>query len=298
MDKLNQMLTFAKVAETGSFTEAAAQLGVGKSAVSMAISRLEQQLDTRLLHRSTRQLRLTEAGERYYQACLRITEEVALADEQIQLLRDEVSGRLRITCPVGFANRVLLQALDQFMAQYPAINLELILDDKTINLVEEGIDLAIRIAELENSELVAKPLIHAPMVLCAAPSFIEKHGSPSRIEDLSHLPWVLYSHTPEYLRHEHDGQVYQIHTKGRIKVNNEQARLQLTLAGHGLALMPAYEAWDAMQNGQLIEFKMEIPIPTIPVTALYQNRKFLPRKLTVFMEFLHDHLQQRPWQQQ
>lgn len=295
MDKLNQMLVFAKVAETLSFSVAARQLGVGKSAISMAVTRLEQSLGARLLHRTTRQLSLTEAGHRYNRFCANIADELASADEQVRTLSSGICGSIRITSPAGFGNRVLIPAAQRFMSLYPDVSLDLILEDRNLNLVEHEIDVALRIANLSDSELIARPLIQVPLVLCASPDFLKRHGTPASPEDLNDIPWVMFSHLPERLEHEHAGVRYVVQPRGKIRVNNEQARLQLVLDGAGLTLAPMYEVWDGIASGELTVIDFGFPLPATPITALYLNRRFLPRKIEVFIEFFQQYLSEMPW---
>ncbi len=297
MDNINSMLLFAAVVETQSFSRAAQNLGIGKSAVSMQIGRLEERLGIKLLNRTTRQLSLTEAGKVYYQSCARIAEEARFAHDQIKQLTDEVSGTLRLTCPVGFGNRVLIPAVSAFLQRYPALRLDIDLNDDSINLTEKGMDLAIRIAELSDSSLIARPLAQAPLVLVAAPDYLNRNGTPTALNELEQHQWVLFSHVPEVLHYDYQGQSFTIHTQGRVKVNNEAARLNLVLSGQGLGLMPIYDAWQALEQGSLVRLFSAIPLPHAPISALYQDRKFLPIKITVFLDYLHDHMQQQPWLQ-
>ena len=294
-DRLSSMVLFARVVEAQSFSGAARQLGIGKSAVSMQISRLEQQLGVRLLNRTTRQLNLTEAGQRYYQSCALIAEEARRANEQIGKLKDELSGSLRITCPVGFGSRVLTPALQSFLERYPDLEIDLNMDDRAVNLVEEGYDLAIRIAHLPDSSLVAKPLARVPLAICGSPAYFKKHGMAASIDALQQHDWVLSTHLPARLQYEHAGQQYVINPRGRVRVNSEDVRLKLVLAGMGISVMPEYETWQAIQAGELQQVLKEYPMPVIPITALYHDRKFLPRKIPVFTEFLQHYLLQQPW---
>lgn len=295
MNNLNQLLLFAKVVETGSFSETARQLGIGKSAVSMQISKLERQLGVKLLHRSTRQISLSEAGEIYFQSCALISEEVTRANERIKLFKNEVSGFLKITCPIGFGNRVLLPALAAFFDKYPDVNIEVVLDDRDVNLVEEGIDVAIRVASLPDSSMIAKPLVCTSMVVCAAQDYYTKAGMPECFKDMENHQWVLSTHTPTKLPYQHDGFQSVININGKIKVNNEQARLNLALAGYGLSLMPAYEAWDSIKKGLLIEVDFDIDSPQIPITALYHDRKYVPKKLSIFIDYFKQYLLTQEW---
>lgn len=295
MENINRMVLFAKVVESNSFSEAARRLGIGKSAVSMQINRLEQELGIKLLNRTSRHLSLTEAGKHYYQSCARIAEEVSSANEQIKNLRHEVSGLLRITCPVGFGNKIIVPAIREFLNQYSDIEIELDLDDRNVDLAEQGFDLAIRIAELPDSSLIARHLVDAPLVLCATPQYLEVNGIPTSIEDLNNHQWVLFSHMPSKLQYEHNGQEYIINTKGRVKVNNEAARLNLVLANFGLSLMPIYDAWSGIKEGKLTRLFKEYDLPGVPITALYLDRKFLPKKITIFIDFIKNFLLQQEW---
>jgi len=295
IENLNRMLLFAKVVESNSFSETARGLGIGKSAVSMQINRLEEELGVKLLNRTSRHLSLTEAGKHYYQSCARIAEEVNFANEQIKTLQDEVSGILRITCPVGFGNKVLVPAIKNFLTEHPNIEIDLDLNDENVDLSKHGFDLAIRIAELPDSSMICRRLFDAPLVLCATPQYLESNDMPTSIEDLNNHPWVLFSHTPSRLKYEHNGQEYIINTKGRVKVNNETARLNLALSHLGLALMPIYDAWESIQEGKLTRLLENFDLPSVPITALYLDRKFLPKKITTFIDFTKLFIQQQGW---
>ncbi|KPJ94509.1 MAG: hypothetical protein AMJ53_05140 [Gammaproteobacteria bacterium SG8_11] len=295
MENLNRMLLFAKVVESNSFSETARRLGIGKSAVSMQINRLEDELGVKLLNRTSRHLSLTEAGKHYYQNCARIAEEVNFANEQVKSLKDEVSGILKITCPVGFGNKVLVPAIKEFLTEHPHIEIELDLNDENVDLSKLGFDLAIRIAELPDSSMICRPLFDAPLVLCATPQYLESNGVPTSIEDLNNHLWVLFSHTPSRLKYEHNGQEYIINTKGRIKVNNETARLNFVLSHFGLSLMPIYDAWESIRKGKLTRLLENFDLPSVPINALYLDRKFLPKKITTFLDFTKNFIQQQGW---
>lgn len=294
-DSITTMQLFVRVVEAESFSRAARQSGIGKSAASMQISRLEKQLGVKLLNRTTRQLSLTEAGRSYYQSCLRIVEEAQYAHEQLGKLSHQVSGRLRLTCPVGFGNRVVVPAVDRFLEAYPCIDLELDLSDIPRNLTEAGFDLAIRIGELDSSNLIARPLAKVALLLVAAPGYLARHGTPGGIGELAKHRWVLSSHTPRRLHYEHQGERYIIDTSGRITVNDENARTALVCQGHGLGLMPAYEAWEALERGQLVRLFEDYPIPASPISALYHDRRFLPQKVSAFIDYFREHLEEQIW---
>jgi len=295
MNNLNQMAVFVKVVESKSFSKAAEQLGIGKSAVSMRISQLEKELGIRLLHRTTRHLRLSEAGQAYYQGCIRVVEEAQRANDRAKTYKNDVSGFLKMTCPVGFGNRVLLPAMQTFLAENPNLEIELVQEDRDLNLVTEGIDLAIRVASLPDSSMIAKPLAATRVVVCASPDYFKKNGMPTSITDMENHPWILFSHVPARLKYQHNNQQYVINTRGKITVNNEQARLTLAKAGFGLAFMPMYEAWEAINNGQLQEVTVETHAPLLPITALYHDRQYISAKLKIFIDFLHLYLNKQVW---
>lgn len=295
VDSLAAIQLFVRVVEAGSFSQAAKQSGIGKSAASMQISRLEKQLGVRLLNRTTRQLGLTEAGRSYYQSCLRIVEEVQYAHEQLQNSSHQVGGKLRLTCPVGFGNRVVVPAASRFLEAHPEIELDLDLSDATQNLTEGGFDLAIRVGELVSSSLIARSLAKVSLLLVASPGYLERHGTPETIDALAGHQWVLSSHTPSRLPYEYEGVKYTIDTRGRITVNDEIARTTLVCQGHGLGLIPAYEAWEAIEKRQLVRVLEGYPIAASPINALYHDRRFLPQKVTVFLDSFSDYLREQSW---
>ncbi|MBT6118686.1 MAG: LysR family transcriptional regulator, partial [Rhodospirillaceae bacterium] len=197
MDHLAGMAVFAKVVEARSFTAAAEQLGLSKSAVSKQISRLEDRLGIRLLNRTTRRLSLTEAGAAYYERCARIVAEAEAADLAITHLQSEPRGVLQVNAPMSFGIAHVAPAIPDFLERYPELRVDMTLNDRVVDLVDEGFDVAIRIGALADSSLIARRLAESRMVAVAAPGYLQRHGAPDRPEDLERHNCLSYSYTPQ-----------------------------------------------------------------------------------------------------
>ncbi|MCB1672218.1 MAG: LysR family transcriptional regulator, partial [Pseudomonadales bacterium] len=205
MDKFTQYQTFCSVIETGSFVNAAAELGMSKAAVSRYVSELENHLRVRLLQRTTRRMSLTEEGELFYARCRSLLSEIDEAENEVSSRSQEVSGQLRVNVPVSFGIRYLARLWHGFHELYPGVRLDITLSDRVVDLVDDGYDLAIRIARLSSSSLVSRQLSSTRMVLCAAPGYLEKYGRPQQPLDLTRHKTISYSYWAEGNEWRFDG---------------------------------------------------------------------------------------------
>ena len=194
-EQLKSMVVFAQVIEQGNLTAAAKHIGLSRAVVSYHIKKLESQLGVKLMNRSTRSISLTEAGAEYYQSCRIIAEQATTANQQIENLKNEPEGLLKITCPVNVGMQIVVPALSEFRRLYPKIELDIMLSDEVVNIMQEGIDLAIRGAPLPDSGLQASKLSTLPTCLCGSPNYFKKHGRPLTPSDLEQHDWVIYKLT-------------------------------------------------------------------------------------------------------
>ena len=288
MDKLQAMDAFAKVVATRSFAEAARRLGLTRSAVSKAVMELERDLGARLLDRTTRRVAPTEAGLAYYERCLAIVAEVQETEELISRLHDEPKGLLKINVPMSFGMLYLGDAVADFMAQHADLGIELILNDRFIDPIEEGVDVTIRIGALVDSSLIARRLAPARRVMVAAPAYRAAHGLPERLPDLARHRCLHYGHSTAAPRWQLiDGdRVCNVPVTSALCSNNGDVLRAAALRGNGIALLPTFMVGPDIKAGRL-----EIVLPThlpreLGIHALYAPNRYLAAKTRVFIDFL------------
>lgn len=297
MDKLRAMTVFVAAVESGSFTDAAARLDMSAVMVGKYITQLERQLGVRLLERNTRRQSLTDAGRVYIEECRRVLEQVAAADASVERLRAEPAGRLRISAPATFGACAIAPAVATFLTRFPQVRVDLDLSNRVVNLLEEGIDLAVRIGDLHDSGLVAKPLCLYRMVICAAPSYLSAFGIPQSPEELpnhrclSHMVWN--QRTEWRMAGSDDAGAWR---RDPVLSCNDGLGLKMAaLAGAGLLLQPEILVREELDSGRLVRVLDDyLPAPR-PITLLWrQDLRPLP-KLSGFISHLQDAIaQQRP----
>jgi DNA-binding transcriptional LysR family regulator len=285
MRHYQQMAIFAKVVELKSFTGAARALGLPKSTVSVQISRLEEHLGVRLLQRSTRSLSITAPGASYYDYCARLVELADQANTEIGRMQERPTGLLRITAPVNFGAVILSPLAVTFLKRHPDLTIELLLLDRRVNLIEEGVDLAFRLGPMRGSSLVARSLGTIRHRLCAAPGYVERHPLPTCPKDLRDhecLPHGLR----ESWKFVRDGEGKTLTIKGRFSVNNLQGIRNAALAGLGIVRLPDYMCSEDLRTGRLIEILEDWPEPPTECRAVYPAKRHLPRKVRSFLDFV------------
>ncbi len=289
MDRLAGMAVFARVVEAESFTVAAAQLGMSKSAVSKAIAALEDRLGARLLNRTTRRLALTEVGHAFYERCARVVAEAEEAELAVTRLQEVPRGTLRINAPVSFGALHLGPALTDFMRRYPDLRIEIEFTDRFVDLIEEGWDVAVRIATLPDSSLIARKLADAELIVCAAPSYWQRRGRPSVPQDLAGHDCITYAYqaTPnEWPFAGADGQRFGVRVKGPLHSNNGDMAQRAALAGLAVAALPRFLCGPELAAGRLERVLAEwMPRPP-GIYALYPHNRHLSAKVRVFVDFL------------
>ncbi|MCH8037974.1 MAG: LysR family transcriptional regulator [Proteobacteria bacterium] len=298
MEDLSAMAVFARVVEMESFSGAARALGLSKSAVSKRVGRLEDRMGLRLLNRTTRRLSLTEAGAAFYQGCRRVVAEAEAAERAVSRLASAPRGRLKVNAPMSFGVRHLAPALPDFMARYPELNVDLTLNDRVVDLVEEGFDLAIRIARLAESSLIARRLAPNRLVLCAAPSYLAAHGAPRAVEDLKDHACLLYSYQTagDAWRLCGPGGERRLAVTGRLRINNGDALLAAALGGLGVALLPCFICGQDLRAGRLIQVLPAWSGPAdTAIAAVYPASRNLSPKVRVFVDFLTERFSGTPY---
>ena len=294
MDSFGAIPVFVAVVEKGGFSAAAVALGLSKSAVSKRINRLEAQLGVRLLHRTTRRLGLTEAGERYYDNAVRALEAANRAEDAVTELQGEPSGRLRISSPMSFGRLHLAPMIPSFLQRYPKLQLELVMDDKKVDLVAAGIDVAIRSGAggLPDSSLVARKLVPLRHVVCASPRYLEDRGAPQAPAELAERNCLLFSYSSDAgeWAFSRNGETASVSVSGNYQVNNSEALLAALREGLGIGRVPTFVAGPAIQSGELVAVLPEWQLPEHALYAVYPERAYLPAKVRAFLDFAVEYL--------
>lgn len=283
---------FVAVAETGRFTAAAERLGLSSSHVSRQVARLEERLQTRLFYRSTRKVALTEAGQTFLQHCQRL---VDARDEALRAVNDltgEPKGLLRMTCAVAYGERFIVPLVNEFMARHPQLRVEIELSNRPLDLVHEGLDLAIRLGRLQDSRLVATRLAPRVMYLCAAPSYLERYGRPHSLSELGrHNCLIGSSDQWSFLA---EGREQTVRVQGNWRCNSGEAVLDAALRGFGLCQLPDYYVLEHLQNGRLVSLLEQHQPPNTAVWAIYPQQRHLSPKVRQLVDFLKEGLANHP----
>lgn len=288
MDKLNLMNSFVHIAEKGSYTAAAHHLGKTKALMSTHVSQLENILEVRLIHRSTRGLQLTDAGRAYYEQAKRILDDISMVEIGMKSDQKQIAGRLRISAPTTFGECVLMPFIAEFTQQHPELAIDVVLNDRFVDLVSEGFDIAIRIGHLQDSDLIAVSIGYMTLKACASPAFIEQYGQPNHPSELAQLPAVFDSNHkgPKLRQCFKQGETVSFSIQATISVNNALA--SATLAAHVpvLTISPDFAVDPYIQSQQLVPLLADYDFGAYPINAVYSHRKYLQQKVTVFNQAL------------
>ena len=292
MDKISAMQIFRRVSESGSFSAVSREMGLSQPTVSKQIAALEENLSTKLLSRSTRQINLTDAGRHYYERCCRILDEIAETEAELGNQRTLPTGMLRVNIPIAAGRIKILPCLWEFITKYPDLKIDTIFDDSYIDLVKEGVDVAIRIGELSDSSLVARKIGMVPRYIVASPAYLKKHGEPKELKDLEQHNCLVYNLLSTRNEWHFDG----IHGKQKISVhgqfssNSPDAIRQAVLQNQGIAVILSWIVEDDIAKGDM---KIIMPqyIPTsLEVNAIYPQRRFMPAKVSLLLDYLQKEL--------
>ena len=300
MDRITGIGLFIRVVETGSFSKAAVEAGVTQPTATKAVAAMEQRLGARLLHRSTRGVTPTETGALYYDKCKLIAREIDEADNLATLRQSRVGGMLRISTSTAFGRRVVVPLVLRYMALHPDITLDLSFDDRYVNLVEQGVDLAIRMGPMADSSLGARYLGTNPWLMVAAPAYLAARGTPASAADLAAHDCVVYSSVQgddRWSQRTGAGEKLSVPVKGPLRSNNLSAILAAARAGMGLAVLPWYVARESLADGAVVPVLAGHGLPEQEVHAVFPSPKLVPLKVTSFSAFLQQALADDWWRQ-
>ena len=289
MNKLAAMMTFRRVAELGGFAAAARDLDLSNAAVSKHVRELELELGAVLFARTTRRLSLTEAGAELYRRSVRALEEIQNAELEVARFQTEPRGALRISAPMSFSILHLGPVVHGFLERYPGVSIELDLNDAQVDLVKDGVDLAIRIGRLQDSSLIARKIAPCRQVLCAAPAYLEKRGLPERPEDLLEhncIVYTLLSAPREWRFMSPEGEPLVVPVNGSMHSNNGLVNRAAAIAGAGIVLLPTFYVGEELRAGTLKPILCKFKPQEIAIHAVYPERRNLMPKVRAFVDHL------------
>jgi DNA-binding transcriptional LysR family regulator len=289
LDRFSALTVFAKVVEQGGFARAAERLGVSTSAVSRRVGELEAHLDTRLLNRTTRRLSLTETGQAFYERCVQLLADLEEAEEAVTAAAVTPRGTLKLTCSVTFGVRHLAPALAAFAARHPQMRFDVELSDRAVDIVDEGIDLAIRIGDIGSQSLIGRRIGLTQLVCCAAPAYLARHAAPRVPADLAAHACLSYEYARErntWRFRDAGGRDHEVRIAGPAHANNGQMLCALAVAGMGINLEPDFIVAPEVRAGRLLPLLRGYAPPAIDIYAAYPSRRHLSAKVRAFVEFL------------
>ncbi|MFC1749054.1 LysR family transcriptional regulator [Pseudomonadota bacterium] len=286
MEGMGAIPVFVAVAESGGFSSAARKLGVSKSAVSKRITQLEDKLGVRLLYRTTRRLNLTEAGEHYYENAVKALAYACEAEDSVTQLQESPQGRLRINAPMSFGRLHIAPLIPKFMAQYPEINIDLVMNDSVVDLIEGGFDIAIRGGDLPDSTLVARKLAPMHSVVCASPDYMAQNTMPRTPAELSEHNCLLYAYSVNEWCFQKEAKIETVQVTGNYQVNNGEALREAILQGSGIGRIPTFVAGPEIASGRLDVVLSDYTMPPKTLYAVYPKRQHLPAKVRLFIDFV------------
>ncbi len=291
MDTLDGMKTVVAVVEAGSFTAASERLNISKALASKYVGEVEKRLNVRLFHRSTRKLALTEAGKSYYQRALPLLEEFTELVDSVTGDQSSPQGLLRVSVPVAFGEMKLAPLIPRFMQQNEDLRLEIILSNSMVDMVEEGIDVRIRVGGVEDSSLIARHINTLPLILCASPAYLKQHGRPKEAQDISQHNCIIDSNFrigTQWPIISSTGKTESINVNTRISASSPSAVKEIAVAGGGIGMVPRFIVEPALEQGLLEEVLPGFSTLEFGLFALYPHRRYLPKKARCFIDFLVD----------
>lgn len=297
MNRFDEMQAFVRIVEAGSLTGAADQLNVAKSAVSRRLAELERRLGVRLLTRTTRTMTLTDAGQTYYQRARDVLAAVEDAECTVREASGAVSGRIRLAAPLSFGITHLGPALREFTRQHPAIELDIDLNDRQVDLVAEGFDLAIRIARLADSQLAARRLTCVHHAVLASPDWWAEHGTPATPEALAEHQALEYSNAPQsgWAYVDTNGKTRSVRVPPILRANNGEFLRDAAIAGMGVVLQPSFLTYRAIEAGKLVPVLTDYEWPRLDAWAIYPATRFLPQRVRALVDFLAERFGDAPY---
>jgi DNA-binding transcriptional LysR family regulator len=298
MDRLSAIEAFVAVAEASSFSEAARRLRGSKSAISRLVAGLEAELGARLLNRTTRSLTLTEAGRGYFDRASRILADLKEANLAVSQLQATPRGRLRVSAPMSFGFLHMAPALATFLTRYPDVELDLVMNDRFVDLVDEGFDAAVRIGSMDDSSLVARKLAPIRRAVCASPAYLKARGVPDTPDDLKAHECLSNSNisiTHEWRFTARDGKPWPVEVRGRLSANNGDALRMAGLSGMGLINLPTFIIGDDLRAGTLVRVLDDFIPQDMTLNAVYPHARHLSPKVRAFVDFLSERFRPQPY---
>jgi DNA-binding transcriptional LysR family regulator len=293
LDELRAMAVFATVVRSGSFSAAARTLGLTRAVVSHHVRALETRLGLPLAQRSTRSFSLTPAGEAFRVHCERLLDEAVDGVRGMELLRTEPRGEVRLTCSHHFGSKRILPALVAFRRRYPAVRLQVAMTDANMDLVQQGVEVAVRAGPLADSSLVARPLVHEATMLCASPAYLRRYRAPSAVAELEQHRWVVYPLSQKGVTVRVGGALVEIPVQGDIATDSAASRLAFVLAGEGIARLPAYDAATLIASGDLVRVLPEVE--TAPLDIFLVHSKRIGPSARLLRDFLLETARENDW---
>ncbi|WP_419905196.1 LysR family transcriptional regulator [Kiloniella sp.] len=289
-DSIGAIPVFVAVVEEGGFSAAAKKLQVSKSAVSKRITQLEARLGVQLLYRSTRKLSLSEAGEQYFAHAVQSLAAAREAEDAVAQMQGAPQGRLRINTTMSFGRLHVAPLVSEFLGKYPGVELDMVMDDRVVDMVEGGFDLAIRVRMLEDSSLFARKIAPSHNLLCAAPDYLKSRGTPTHPEQLHDHNCLHYAYASSVqswrFTNPKTSESIALDTTGNYQVNNSEAMYEAVLQGLGIGRMPTFIAGPDVAAGKLVSLMPDYILPSQTIYAMFPERRHLPAKVRAFIDFL------------
>jgi DNA-binding transcriptional LysR family regulator len=300
MDKFQEMRAFVAVVDAGSFVRAAEALDLSKTAVSRLVAELESRLGVRLLHRTTRKLSLTPEGEVFHERCRQLIDGVAEAEAELSTHAGTAIGQLRVNVPVTFGLMHLAPLWPAFLALHPRVVLDVTLSDRVVDLVDEGFDLAVRIARLQESSLISRPLTATRLILCASPEYLRRHGAPAHPSELARHPVIAYSLLTmgdqwEFAGPPGGADPILVKVAPRMRTNSGDTCVAAALQHMGIVLQPSFLVGNHLASGALVEVMPQFRSIELGVYAVYPSRRHLTPKVRALVDFLVDAFRMQAW---
>jgi len=296
MDRLMEMEAFAKVVDNGGFTDAAKKMGLSKSAVSKHVSSLEARLGARLLNRTTRRVSPTEIGLAYYDKAKQVLVDAIEADAMVSCMQIAPRGSLRLAASPDFGGNHLSSALGDFLGLYPDVSVDMVLSNRNLDPVADSFDLVIRVGQQQDSSIMAKKLASTRMQIIGSPAYFEKHGVPTKIDELNQHSLLHYSNQPSgsvWRLESASGEKRTIRASGNLTANDGHSLLQAAEAGLGIAYLPCFLYHDALESGRIMPALTDLPVQSQDIYAMYPHGQYTQPKLRAFLDFLAEHFKNK-----
>jgi DNA-binding transcriptional LysR family regulator len=294
---LNDLSLFIRVVETGSFTAAAESLNVQKSTISRRIAQLEDTLGIRLIQRTTRKLKLTPEGEELFNRAQPLVDDLEAVQDDISASKTELRGRLRLTMPTEIGVFMMNEVITSFMQTYPRLEVDVELSTRTVDLIEEGVDLALRLGPLPNSSLIARHIAGLHRGLFATPEYLEQHGMPQTPDDLAHHQCISLLKPFDHLRFTNWNDSEPVTMGGRLRTNSMSFVREMILQGMGVGRLPEVFCGELVKTGRIVRVLEEFTLDPLEINALYASRRNLNPRVRAFIDHMSERLRDHPWVQ-